>query len=57
MEPYLAVITARVGIKEFQVNATQQERDALQFLRQLCLGETWALRFVLTPNAGKASAT
>lgn len=56
-EPNHAVITARVGSKEFQENATQQERDALQFLRQLSLGETWALRFVLTPNAGKASAT
>jgi CRISPR type IV-associated protein Csf1 len=27
--------------------------EALKFVRELTLGETWALRFVLTPDAGK----
>ncbi|MCW5323651.1 hypothetical protein D5039_21650 [Verminephrobacter aporrectodeae subsp. tuberculatae] len=31
---------------------TTAHTDALELLRALSLGETWALRFVLTPGAG-----
>lgn len=33
----------------------REYQDDLKFLMGLTLGETWALRFILTPNAGQAS--
>jgi CRISPR type IV-associated protein Csf1 len=36
---------------------TQPEIEALDLVKRLSLGETWALRFVLTPNAGKKAST
>ena len=43
----------RRGDKFTIQEAAEQEPDAFRLLQTLSLGETWALRFVLTPGAGQ----
>lgn len=43
-------INPRIASMISSENATGDQRDALTFLRNLSLGESWALRFILTPK-------
>lgn len=40
-------------LEEARKDWTARHEEALALLRSISLGESWALRFVLTPNAGK----
>jgi len=48
-------INLQYSTKFEHLQADQEYQDDLRFLMDLSLGESWALRFVLTPNAGQAS--
>ncbi|WP_265307626.1 type IV CRISPR-associated protein Csf1 [Verminephrobacter eiseniae] len=48
-------LSGRLRSKQFIEARGDAEVAALNFIKCLSLGETWALRFVLTPNAGKSS--
>lgn len=48
-------LTRRLFSDKFLEAKGEAELAALDFVKRLSLGETWALRFVLTPNAGSAS--
>jgi hypothetical protein len=53
--PNHGVLRAALHDPEFLRTHPQVAVDA-RFLRQLTLGESWALRFILTPNAGAGEA-
>ena len=46
-------LTAAVANLRSDPGITSKEQAALAFVQRLTLGETWALRFVLTPGAGE----
>ena len=46
-------VTAAVARLHSDPDITLEEQAALEFVQRLTLGETWALRFVLTPGAGE----
>lgn len=46
----------RMGSAFFEAGGPEL-KDAFDLIQQLTLGETWALRFVLTPDAGKSNST
>lgn len=45
------ISTKLVGVGRM-AELKDQEREVIQLLRQLSLGESWALRFILSPDAG-----